>query len=161
MTKISFGEVERGIVLIHTQSNPSCPQPNLRCLSTQIIPHHNSSLPIYNAYTVEPLQRGLCIYSGYTLGPKDRRLRDLSYSGAKRIYTLVRERTVPNTYIITKPSQLEPLFYFAQTRNLYMYKTRITESNIGWVIEVPPGTMETRLLLEYANSLERIATIRV
>jgi hypothetical protein len=67
---------------------------------------------------------------------------------------------VSNTYIITNRSLLEPLFRFAQERDLYMYKTRITMSNVQWVIEVPPGTIETRLLLEYANSLERIATVK-
>ena len=64
-----------------------------------------------------------------------------------------------NTYIITNRSILETLFRFAQERDLAMYKTRITMSNVQWVIEVPPGTMETRLLLEYANSLERIASV--
>jgi hypothetical protein len=32
----------------------------------------------------------------------------------------------------------------------------VSKGNIQWVIEVPPGKILTRLLLEYANSLERI-----
>lgn len=68
---------------------------------------------------------------------------------------------MPNTYIITNRSSLEPIFLFAQQRDLYMYKTRVSKGNIQWVIEVPPGKILTRFLLEYANSVERIASVYV
>lgn len=46
---------------------------------------------------------------------------------------------------------LERVWDFAQYHDLNMYKTRITRYQISWVIEIPPGKLETRYLLEFAQ----------
>ena len=49
---------------------------------------------------------------------------------------------------------LERVWSFAQYKGLDMYKTRITESWVAWVIQVPEGPMTTRFLLEFSNVSE-------
>lgn len=50
------------------------------------------------------------------------------------------------------PNYLERVWSFAQYNNLYMYKTRITSSIIAWVIELPPGAVTTRYILEFGDN---------
>lgn len=63
--------------------------------------------------------------------------------GAKLVYSLR-----------CNDDQLERVWAFAQYKSLDMYKTRITQSWVGWVIEVPEGPMNTRFLLEFSQLSE-------
>jgi hypothetical protein len=65
------------------------------------------------------------------------------------------------TYLIRNTSQLEPMFFWAQSYGFDMYKARIAKSNIEWVIEIPPGKYQSLFLLQWANSTEPINNLYV
>ena len=58
----------------------------------------------------------------------------------------------------TDPLLRERLWTYTQyqSRDFYMYRTRLSRNNLVWVIEVPRDRRESLFLLQFAQYVDRI-----
>jgi hypothetical protein len=73
-------------------------------------------------------------------------------SGAKGIYSYMSHRYAVLSQDYTVVNRLWDLCQNSG-RDLPMYRTRITSSEISWVIELDDSAWSTRILLEHSGSL--------
>ena len=60
-------------------------------------------------------------------------------------------------YTVTNMNQIDDLWLFCQSRDIPMYKGRLTLHRAAWIIGPILEQDSTRLLLEFSNSVDAIS----
>ena len=76
------------------------------------------------------------------------------------IVNTIMERAITNYFLIETYdySKINRIWDYCnyQGRNIPMYKTRITMSQTGWVVELPDDKTQTAFLLNFANWVTKV-----
>ena len=69
------------------------------------------------------------------------------------------ERTI-NYYLIESPQNLERIWHYCnyEGKDIPMYKTRVTSSSTGWIVELSDSPIQTAFLLNFAQYVTKIST---